>query len=79
MTDAESEIMSIVRDVNPSIEVSDSDVEVSLFDLGFDSLDHATILLQVEETFDVKIPDEESENLITVRQIAGFVAARKAA
>ena len=53
--------------------------QVSLFDLGFDSLDHATILLQVEETFDVKIPDEESENLITVRQIAGFVAARKAA
>ena len=79
MKDAESEIISIVRDVNPSIEVKDSDAEVLLFDLGFDSLDHATILLQVEETFDVKISDDESESLITIRQIAGFVAARQAA
>jgi acyl carrier protein len=49
----------------------------SLLDLGLDSLDHATILLHVEEAFGLKIPDETAPSLVTVAAIADFVASRR--
>jgi acyl carrier protein len=68
-------IAELVRDVAPAIAIGPDQYEQSLFDLGIDSLDHASILLQVEERFGVKIPDEAAEGLTSVSAIAGFVAA----
>ena len=56
MSDREA-IAAIVRDINPSIEIDPTQYDKFLFDLGLDSLDHSTILLNVEEKFGVKIPD----------------------
>ena len=36
-------------------------------DLGFDSLDMVEFEMLIEEEFDVAVPDEERENIITVR------------
>lgn len=35
-------------------------------DLGADSLDTAELIMKFEEEFDIEIPDEDAENLITV-------------
>ena len=78
MTDQQV-IVAIVRDVSPSIEIGADDLEKSLFDLGLDSLDHATILLQVEEKFGVKIPDEVAGDLASVSSIAALVARTRGA
>jgi acyl carrier protein len=67
-------IAAIVSDVSPAIKIASADYDKSLFDLGLDSLDHATILLQVEEKFDVKIPDDHADTMISVSAIADFVA-----
>ncbi len=36
-------------------------------DLGFDSLDLVEFVMLVEDEFDIVVPDEESEKIITVR------------
>jgi len=71
-------IADLVRDVAPSIALGPGQYDQSLFDLGIDSLDHASILLQVEERFGVKIPDEAAEALTSVSAIAGFVTSCRA-
>jgi acyl carrier protein len=73
----QDEIAKIVSDVCPSISVEPERYDNSLFDTGIDSLDHATILLQVEEKFDVKIPDDVVPGLVSVSLIAKFVANAK--
>jgi len=72
-------IAEIVSDVSPAIKIAPDDYDKPLFDLGLDSLDHATILLQVEEKFDVKIPDDRADAMISVLAIADFVAKNRKA
>ena len=42
-------------------------------DLGADSLDVVDVLMSLEETFDVEIPDEEIENLTTVSALVSYI------
>lgn len=42
-------------------------------DLGADSLDVVDVLMSLEETFDVEIPDEEIENLTTVGALVAYI------
>ena len=44
-------------------------------DLGADSLDVVEMLMAVEESFGVSVPDEEIPNLKTVRDIVEYVEA----
>ena len=46
-----------------------------LDDLGADSLDVVEMLMAVEESFGVSVPDEEIPNLKTVRDIVEYVEA----
>jgi len=48
--------------------------DISLVDdIGADSLDVVEIVMQVEEEFDIEIPDEEVEKLTTVQEIIDYV------
>jgi acyl carrier protein len=73
------DVVRIIRDVSPTATIRADQYGDSLLDLGLDSLDHATILLQVEEKFGVKIPDDAAASLVTVTAIAEFVASHRAA
>ena len=42
-------------------------------DLGADSLDVVDLVMSIEESFDVEIPDEEVENIKTVGDIVKFL------
>lgn len=42
-------------------------------DLGADSLDVVDLVMSIEESFDVEIPDEEVENIKTVGDIAKYI------
>jgi acyl carrier protein len=44
-------------------------------DLGADSLDLVELIMSMEEEFDIDIPDEEAEKLVTVKDVFDFVAA----
>jgi acyl carrier protein len=43
-------------------------------DLDIDSLSMMTIVVNAEEKFDVRIPDDEVKNLKTVRDAVAFIA-----
>ena len=44
-------------------------------DLGADSLDTVELVMALEDTFKVQIPDEQQENLRTVQQAIDFIKA----
>jgi acyl carrier protein len=45
-------------------------------DLKADSLDVVEIIMGLEEEFDIEIPDEDAEKIMTVQQIMDYVEAR---
>lgn len=47
-------------------------------DLGADSLDTVELIMAFEEEFDVEIPDEEAEEIITVKDAISYVKLQQA-
>ena len=57
-------------------ELDENDIteDTSLVDdLGADSMDILDITMALEEEFDIEIPDEEAEELKTVRDIVNYI------
>ena len=46
-------------------------------DLGADSLDIVELVMQMEEEFEVEIPDEEAENIKTVQNAVDDITSHK--
>ncbi|MDR0944337.1 MAG: acyl carrier protein [Ruminococcus sp.] len=46
-------------------------------DLGADSLDIVDIIMDVEESFDIQVPEEDIPTLKTVEDIAKYVDSKK--
>ena len=42
-------------------------------DLGIDSLDYAEIVMEFEQSFDIRIPDSDAEKLSTVGQAVEYI------
>ncbi len=42
-------------------------------DLGIDSLDYAEIVMDFEQTFDIRIPDEDAEKLSTIGAAVNYI------
>jgi acyl carrier protein len=42
-------------------------------DLGIDSLDYAEIVMDFEQTFDIRIPDEDAEKLSTIGAAVAYI------
>ena len=50
-----------------------------LDDLGADSLDVVELVMALEDAFDIEVPDEDVEGLLTVGDVAAYVSQRAAA
>jgi len=46
-------------------------------DLGADSLDTVELIMQFEEEFGIEIPDEEAENITTVKAAVDYIEANQ--
>lgn len=46
-------------------------------DLGADSLDTVELVMRFEEEFEVEIPDEDAEKMLTVGDAIGYLAERR--
>ncbi len=46
-------------------------------DLGADSLDTLELIMAFEEAFDIKIPEEEAENIATVGDAIKYIESNK--
>lgn len=57
-----------------SIDPEDVTMESSFIDdLGADLLDIVELLMALEEEFDIEIPDEEAEKLVTVGDVVDYI------
>ncbi|HAL29125.1 MAG TPA: acyl carrier protein [Coriobacteriia bacterium] len=74
----QEEIFAKVKDVIvDQLSVDDDDVtpEASFFDdLGADSLDIVELVMALEDSFGVSIPDEEAESIKTVGDAVEYIA-----
>ncbi len=56
------------------VEKSEIVLEASLVDdLGADSLDLVELVMTMEEEFDIEIPDEDAEKLVTVKDAIDYI------
>jgi len=42
-------------------------------DLGIDSLDYAELVMEFEQSFDIRIPDEDAEQMQTINQAVKYI------
>jgi acyl carrier protein len=42
-------------------------------DLGIDSLDYAELIMDFEQTFSIKIPDDDAEKMQTITQAVSYI------
>ncbi|MGE5396480.1 MAG: acyl carrier protein, partial [Chitinophagales bacterium] len=67
------EIIVEVKDVTPEeIELESRFNE----DLNADSLDVVEMLMLLEERYDIEIPEEEAENMKTVKDVVNYIENR---
>tara|TARA_R100000231_G_scaffold4149_1_gene7096 strand:+ start:931 stop:1164 length:234 start_codon:yes stop_codon:yes gene_type:complete len=66
-------VISIIKDQmsNPNLDVKDDMLFID--DLGFDSLDTVQLVMDLEEEFDISIPDEDAEELLQVGQAIEYI------
>lgn len=77
--DIESQVKEIVRE---QLDVKHEDITLDKTftdDLGADSLAIVELVLALEEKFDLKIPDEEIENIKTVGDAVNYIRTRRKA
>ncbi|HBE83135.1 MAG: acyl carrier protein [Blastocatellia bacterium] len=65
------------------LEPSKVDREATFDDLGFDSLDGLNLIFELEEEFDIIVPDEKARSMRSVAEVIGgiesLIAAKEAA
>lgn len=45
-------------------------------DLGADSLDMVELIMAIEEEFEIEVPEEEAENIVTVSDAINYISAK---
>jgi acyl carrier protein len=73
MSDIEEKIRNIICE---QLDVAEEDVVPTasfVDDLGADSLDQVELIMAMEEEFDVAIPDEDAENIATVKDAVEYI------
>ncbi|HEY4614873.1 MAG TPA: acyl carrier protein [Citricoccus sp.] len=81
MADKDAILAGLAEIVNEETGLETEEVQLDKSftdDLDIDSISMMTIVVNAEEKFDVKIPDEEVKNLKTVNDAVEFIANAQA-
>ena len=77
--DLVADVKAIIAD-KLGVELSDVTREASFTnDLGADSLDTVELIMEFEKEFNVTIPDEDAEKIITVGDALNYLKEKSAA
>lgn len=69
----ETKIRQIITANANGVNGDEIPLDAKLIDTGMDSLDIATVLLEVQEEFGVTIPEDEESEFETLGQVVKFV------
>ena len=59
--------------------ISDSEITPDanfVKDLGIDSLDYAELVMEFEQAFDIKIPDDDAEKMLTISDAVQYISGK---
>tara|TARA_B100000686_G_scaffold259162_1_gene271587 strand:- start:29 stop:265 length:237 start_codon:yes stop_codon:yes gene_type:complete len=73
MSSVEEKVKEIIVE---QLGVEEKQVELTasfIEDLGADSLDTVELVMALEEEFDIEIPDEEAEKIVTVQNAVDYI------
>jgi acyl carrier protein len=77
---AENEIFLIVKKIISDVmNINEEMIKIEsrlIEDLGAESLDIITLLIEFEDKFDRKIPEEDVRNLVTVNDVVSYIAQK---
>lgn len=79
MANAET-VEALKKIVAESLGISEEEIAPSasfIDDLGADSLDIVELVMAIEKTFDIEIPDEDAEKIATVQDAIDYVSSQK--
>ena len=73
MSDVAEKVKAIIVD-NLGVDAAEVVDEAHFTnDLGADSLDTVELIMEFEKEFDIQIPDDKAESIITVRDAISFI------
>ena len=73
MSEIATKVKAIIVD-KLGVDEKDVTLEASFTnDLGADSLDTVELIMELEKEFDIQIPDEEAEKIVTVGDAVSFI------
>ena len=73
MSELATKVKAIIVD-KLGVDEKDVTLEASFTsDLGADSLDTVELIMELEKEFDIQIPDEEAEKIVTVGDAVAFI------
>lgn len=70
------DVLEIVRNAGTKVDLESLNADADLLELGADSLDMMTVLLDVQDRTGVDVPDEDVEGLRTPRKIVEYTLAK---
>lgn len=79
MANAET-VQALKQIVAESLGISADEIAPSasfIDDLGADSLDIVELVMAIEKTFDIEIPDEDAEKIATVQDAIDYVSSQQ--
>ena len=73
MSDVATKVKAIIIDKLGVDEGEVTDNASFTNDLGADSLDTVELIMEFEKEFDIQIPDDKAENIVTVKDAISFI------
>ena len=77
MSEIESKVKKIVID---HLGIEESKIKLDskfIDDLGADSLDTVELVMAFEEQFNIEIPDDAAETILTIQDAISFIESKK--
>ncbi|NRA33161.1 MAG: acyl carrier protein [Polyangiaceae bacterium] len=76
MADTAEITAEVTRIIKEQLDVEEADIKIEssfIDDLGADSLGLVELVLAFEESFDIDIPDEDTEKIRTVQDAVSYI------
>ncbi|MGE4500917.1 MAG: acyl carrier protein [Hydrogenovibrio sp.] len=67
------QVLEVIGKANLVDDVKSLDLDKALSEQGIDSLDFSNVLFNMEEVFEIEIPDEDIDALLTVNNIVAYI------
>jgi acyl carrier protein len=72
----ETNLRQLIQEAIPTVDAAGMAADARFEDVGIDSLDHASLLLALQERYSLNIPDEDLEKTSSIADILAYARAR---